>query len=127
MINLTSSHRTVRETTAAYEYPDPKTGELVVEQIRVRYFSMTVAEIKKLRSDAFAKAAAAEKDPEAAEFPWLSSVLVNKLESLPDIVDGKNKPIAITVANLDKITAVNLQAINQAIEEDLVPNAPATK
>lgn len=119
MIDINQLPRTVRETQAPFEYTD-KNGETQVEKIRVRYYSYTLAELKKIRSDAMAKAAQASKDPENTEFPWLSTLLAQKVESLPDILDGK-KPMEITVENLDKITALNLQAINNAIEADLVP------
>lgn len=123
MIKFNNIARTVRETTAPFEYTQD--GELIVENIRVRYFSFTLADLKKMRSDALAKAEAAEKGD--GDIQWMSSVLVQKLESLPDIVDGKGKPIAITEAHLDKFSAVNLLAINRAIDEDLYPKVDAKK
>lgn len=121
MITLSKLGRTVRETTAPFEYNDPATGELKTEDIRVRYFSQTIAELKKMREDIITKAKLAEADPADAEIPWLSGQLSNRLESLPDILDAKGKPIEISIVNLDQITALNLRSISEAIEADAVP------
>ncbi|MBV9214820.1 MAG: hypothetical protein JO053_01480 [Acidobacteria bacterium] len=110
----------VRETTAPWESNDSK-GKTVIEDIPVRYFCRTTKELKKIREDAMAKAKAAGEDPDSVEFPWLSTLLVNQIESLPTVTDEDDKPIAITVENLDRIPAINLQAIYKAIEDDNVP------
>ena len=127
MIKVTAtSQRNIRETTAPFEYTD-EAGELKTEQIRVRYYSQTVAELKQLRSDALAKFNQANKKGakiDESEFPWVSNQLAKRLESLPDIAgeDGET-PMKITVENLDMIAAVNLRAIEKAIEDDLAPKS----
>jgi hypothetical protein len=144
--------RTVRETTAPFEYM--KDGKLAVEDIRVRYFSQTIADVRKERSDALARAAQIEEfekqkddlredgsdkalaklaelekqtSPGESEFPWLSKTLAPKIESLPDILDAKDKPIAITEDNLSKISVVNLRALAKAMEDDLRPKEQPSK
>ena len=124
MIKLNDIGRTVRETVAPFEYTDPKTGKIVTEDIRVRYYSFTVAELKQMRAEAFAQQKAIREGDEG-KVQWLSGVLVGKLAELPDILDAKNKPIAITEANLDKISVVNLTAISHAIDRDLDPKRTA--
>lgn len=132
MIKLTTD-RIVRECTAPYEY-NAEDGTLQVEEIRVRYYSLTLAELKQVRSDALARMAEQRERAEKAkanksgkaefeieDFPWLSDQLVLKLAGLPDIGGPDGKPISITVENLDKISAVNLRAIEKAIDEDLAP------
>ena len=126
MIKLNDIGRTVRETVAPFEYTDPKTGKIVTEDIRVRYYSFTVAELKQMRAEAFAQQKAIREGDEG-KVQWLSGVLVGKLAELPDILDAKNKPIAITEANLDKISVVNLTAISHAIDRDLDPKRTAAQ
>ena len=117
------STRLVRETTAPYEYTDEK-GELKVEQIRVRYYSLSVAEMreKTARIEQMIAEAVDKKEP-----VWLSDVLPLTLESLPDLLDQKGKPIAITADSLAKLNRHNLDAIQTAISEDLNPKEQPAK
>ncbi len=120
MIKLNSS-RLVRQTTAPFEYTDAK-GETVTEDIRVRYYMLTVAERKAQRQRI---KDVSDRDPQA--IIWLSETLADVLESLPDITGDDGKPIDITIDNLDQIAGHNLEAINNAITADLTPKEPASK
>jgi hypothetical protein len=122
MIKVDDKERVVRETTAPYEYKEK--GELKTGEIRVRYYSETLAELKQQRNDAVRVSnAIKEGKADEIEFPWLSNKLAKKLESLPDLAGADGKPLKITPDNLDKLTAVNLRAIEAAIENDLVPKS----
>jgi hypothetical protein len=117
MIKLHKNTRVVRETTASFEYMDGE--EVKVEQIRVRYFSPTVAEVRSTSSEISAK----RKEGETV---WLSETLSKQIESLPDLVDDKDKPIKITAEFLETLPVVNLTAINDAIDRDLAPKSTAS-
>lgn len=123
MIKVTANgQRNVRECTSQFEYEED--GEQKTDEIRVRYFSQTVAELKQLRLDALAKFNAAKKGKAAeTEFPWVSNTLAKRLESLPDLEGEDGKPFAITVENLDTLSIINLRAIEAAIEEDVRPKS----
>jgi len=122
----------VRVCTAEYEHMDDA-GNPTVSEIRVRYFSQTVAELKQQRAAALKRARELEKRAEGSEkadididnddFPWLSHILVNRLESLPDLTDEKGKPLPITIESLDQLTAANLRAIEAAIAADVAPKS----
>jgi len=132
MIKVTASKPVVRECTAEYEHMDDA-GNPTVSEIRVRYFSQTVAELKQQRAAALKRARELEKRAEGSEkadididnddFPWLSHILVNRLESLPDLTDEKGKPLPITIESLDQLTAANLRAIEAAIAADVAPKS----
>ena len=132
MIKVTASKPVVRECTAEYEHMDDA-GNPTVSEIRVRYFSQTVAELKQQRADALKRARELEKRAEGSEkadididnddFPWLSHILVNRIESLPALTDEKGKPLPITIESLDQLTAANLRAIEAAIAADVAPKS----
>jgi len=97
MIKLGS--KLIRETTAPFQYTDESTGETKTEEIRVRYFSHTIAEI---RANAAKIQAEIDAAKERGEPLWLSATLPYQIESLPDIADPKSgkDSIKITRANL---------------------------
>lgn len=103
----------VRETTAAYEH-QADDGTIQTDEIRVRYYSISVADVKRQQAANAAKIA-------AGETLWFSELLAERLESLPDILDEKGKPIEITAENLENIDLQNLEAIRTAIDNDLSP------
>ncbi len=127
MIKITGTNqRNVRECTAPFEYTEG--GELKVEEIKVRYFSQTVGEMKEERNGRRQIAVAApkkgaKKTEQEDSFPWVSNKLAEQLESLPDIAGKDGKPMKITVENLDLISVNNLYAIEIAISRDLVPKS----
>lgn len=120
MIKLNATP-TVRECKAPYEYEDGN-GKLVTKEIRVRYFSRTVAQLKRMQAAAKARA---EDDPDA--IVWLSDSLLERIESLPDIEGPDGQPLAITIENLDLLDTKNLKAIGDAIDADLVPKEQPSK
>ncbi|MEO8650604.1 MAG: hypothetical protein ABI539_15685 [Acidobacteriota bacterium] len=119
MIKLNPDRRTVRETSASFEYTDDK-GVLQTETIRVLYKSPTVADIK--RATDLVKAKRKSDTPY-----WLSEELADQLDSLPDLVDDKGKPFKITEELLSSFSLKNLKAIAEAIEGDLNPKSEGTK
>ncbi len=132
MIKLKNKRALVRECTAIYEETDDK-GEVVSEEIRVRYFSKTVKELKLQTKWHRQKA---DEDP--TQILWLSDTLPFIVESLPDIegLDGKpikveydkdGYPTAKTVENFEAIAKHNLQAIEKAIADDLAPKEQPSK
>jgi hypothetical protein len=112
MIKVTGK-KSVRTCTAPYI----EEGEIV--EISVEYYSWTIAEMK-------AKREAAEKRAESApgNIVWASEMLVDRLHALPDLADEKGKPFKITVANLEKLDIDNLNAIREAIDEDIAAGKP---
>ena len=128
MIKTAGSQRLVRECMAQYEYTNDK-GETVVDDIRVRYFSLTIGNMKQQQEwiREIAKA-----DPN--RIIWLSETLPFSVHSLPDVAGQDGKPIIskfdkngvptpATVANFDAIARTNLEAIRDAIADDLSPKA----
>jgi len=107
--------RTIRETTASYEYTDEK-GHLQSEDIRVRYFSLSWNEIEAEHSEL---KALSQKDPTAPVWPHIRAA--KRIESLPDLADEHGKPFPITPESLGALDARNLAAIKKAIDDDLVP------
>lgn len=101
-----SQSRIVRETSAPFIHNVD--GEEITEQIRVRYFSLSVAEAKEFRDKV------REKDD-----LYLSDILLPVIESLPDFVDDEERPIKITAEVLESLNSINLRALQQAIEEHL--------
>jgi hypothetical protein len=90
MIKLNGNRRTVRETTAEFQYTDDE-GNLKFDEIRVRYFSPRIEDFKKLRAEFEAQAKANNGQPF-----FLSEGLAKQIESLPDLADAKGKPLKIT-------------------------------
>lgn len=122
MIKVNLEARTVRETTCPYEFTDDE-GNLQTKDIRVRYFSPTIADSKRERQaiDGLIKA-------DKSAVYWYSESLVNRIESLPDLVDAATgKPLKITVEVLEALDSKNVERIHEAILEDLRPKAPGTK
>jgi hypothetical protein len=118
MIKLNGNRRTVRETTAEFQYTDDE-GNLKFDEIRVRYFSPRIEDFKKLRAEFEAQAKANNGQPF-----FLSEGLAKQIESLPDLADAKGKPLKITAEVLEKeIDLLNLQAIREAIDADLAPKS----
>jgi hypothetical protein len=112
MIKIDAGERIVRETTAPFEHMQD--GEVATSEIRVRYFSPTTQDIIEQRNEEKARKA----EDETASY-WLSEALVRRLESLPDLVDGKGKPVKITLEFLNSIAIKNLPAIQDAIAKDI--------
>lgn len=104
-IKVTKQSKIARSTTAPYLYIDDEEKQQT-EQIRVEYYSLSVAESRKYRESL------GTKDP------YWSEVLLPILKALPDLTDDAGEPFTITKANLEKINGTNLQAIVRAIEED---------
>lgn len=132
MIKLSKRAPLVRECTAIYQFTD-STGKVKEEEIRVRYFSLTVADLKIQKGWHTAKA---EEDPN--QIIWLSDTLPFSVESLPDITGLDGKPIKTvfdengiptreTVENFELIPKHNLEAINKAILDDLAPKDQPSK
>lgn len=132
MIKLKTAQRLVRETTAAYETNDEK-GELTTQTIRVRYWSLSIREMKEQRI-----ALEAMFKDRGDDIIWLSDTLPYRVESLPDIegldgkpikteFDTKGKPTKKTTENFEAIARHNLAAIDRAITEDLTPKDQASK
>jgi hypothetical protein len=109
MIKVTGK-RAVRSTTAPYITEDGEITEIAVE-----YYSSTTAFMKDRRERAIKRA----EDAKPTDFAWHTEELVEDLFALPDLADDKGKPFKITVANLDKLDVRNLNAIRQAIEDDI--------
>lgn len=110
--------RTVRETTAPWEYTD-ETGALQVEDIRVRYISPTLQDLERVRK--------MMADAEEGSSAWLAKDLSERIDSLPDILDEKGKPVTTDEAFFQTVTLKNLQALQKAYNDDLYPKEqPAT-
>jgi hypothetical protein len=105
----------VRETTAPFIYSDDN-GDPVTENIRVRYYAWTTAKLKEAHS-------LREKKIAEGGTYWHSDMLADRIESLPDIVDDKGKPVKIDVAFLDTLDIKNLTAIGEAIDNDIRPKS----
>jgi hypothetical protein len=108
MIKVTGK-RAVRNCTATYITEEGETAEIAVE-----YYSWTIAEMKATRKEAELRVESAP-----GNIVWASELLADRLHALPDLADDKGKPFKITVANLDKLDIDNLNAIREAIDEDI--------
>ena len=126
MIKTAGSQRLVRECMANYEYTDDK-GETVIEEIRVKYFALTTADMK--RQKAWIQDQA-EADPN--RIIWLAETLPFSVHSLPGVAGQDGKPIVskfdkngvptkATVEHFENIARNNLEAIRDAISEDVRP------
>lgn len=105
--------RTIRETSAEFEYNDPETGELKTEPMRIKYYSPTIADQKAERD--------AIKSLPDDDIYWFSKPLARRLHSLPDLLDDDGNPVAVTEELLEQMSYRNLEAIKTAIEKDLRP------
>lgn len=122
MIKL-NGKRTVRECTAEFQTTDAA-GSLAFESIRVRYFSPRGHDFKDLRAEMNDKIENAPNEP----VNWLAVGLSKQLHSLPDLAHPKTgKPLThgtFDAELLDReIDLLNLQAIRDAIDEDLAPKS----
>jgi hypothetical protein len=116
MIIVSATKRTVRETTAPYEFTD-EDGNPKTEDVRVQYYSLTIKDIKADQDEIKAKA---KKDPNGTY--WLSDELAKRIHALPDLADEDGKPFPITAKSLEECVAVtNLRSIKAAIEKDIAP------
>lgn len=110
----------IRETEADFTYQDPETNEVKTEKIRVLYYSPTTAQSKDIMEEM--RQRQANKDEAVAWY--VSDTLVRRLHSLPDLVDENNEPYEITLEFLDSLAADNLNAISDAITEDITAGKP---
>lgn len=101
--------RIVRECMAPFVTVEG--GDEHVEQIRVKYVSRSIEESQTLRAEAKAK--------EENEDLYLSDLLLPMLDSLPDFVDDKDRPVKLTLDVLRKFNSINLRAILHAINTDV--------
>lgn len=106
---LKNQGKIVRETMCPFIINDG--GEETTEQIIVRYYSFSIAEGR-----AFRQSIEALGD----EVTWADNLLP-MLESLPDFVDDKGKPVKITREFLEGLNTLNLRAMLKAIGEDASP------
>jgi hypothetical protein len=115
MIKLKKDRRTIRETKAPFEFNDPESGELKTEEIRILYYSPTTQHTKEVQREM------RKREDEGEKVTWyFSDSLIRLLHSLPDLIDEEtDKPHVITIEFLDSLDAVNLEAINTAITEDI--------
>ena len=114
--------KTIRETTAVIEVNDDD-GKIVTEELRVKYVTPRIPQIKALE----AEIEAAEKE-EGARSYWLSRILAQRIHSIPDIADEDGKPLEISQEMLEIYFDIkNLTAIRDAIEEDLAGKSQSAK
>lgn len=126
MIRVTAA-RTVRETTAPYEYTD-ENGETKTEQIKVRYFVRTAKEAREWREEMVRRFEESKANPDAPPFfVYHMDTLAERLESLPDLADEKGKAFPITSEALGMLSTRNLEAIHDAIEADTAPKEQPSK
>lgn len=117
MISLQkATGKNVRETTADFTTMDG--DEIKTEKIRVRYYDFTTKELREQKAAFDAKTA---DDPNAVV--WNTENLIQRLHSLPDIVDENEKPVEITIDFLDSLEITNLNSIKEAINRDLNPKS----
>ena len=126
MIKTAGTHRLVRECTAPFQYVNDS-GDTVTEEITVKYYVRSVGEIKQQQATFNAMG---RKDPN--RMVWLSETLALTVHSLPGVAGQDGKPIIskyekdgmptpATIANFDGISRSNLEAIRDAIHDDLSP------
>lgn len=134
MIQVSATRPAIRQTTANFEYTN-EGGETKVEEIVVRYFSRSIAQMR----DVDAKVRTLfEKALEKKEPLWLSLTLPFLIESLPGVAGLDGKPIKCefdkegfpteaTIANFEAMPRHNLNAIEKAINEDMAPKEQPSK
>lgn len=115
-IKHTAMQRIIRKTTATVEFADEK-GDIQTGEIQVHYYSPTMADLQN-----------SQRAMEASngDIGWVTRELAPRIHALPDILGDDDKPIEITVANLESLPIKNLNAIQEAIEKDLHPKSDAT-
>lgn len=120
MIKLNAKSRPVRETEADWQYTDDD-GNTVTEKTPVRFYCLTVNEIRAAND-------ARRETIRNGEGWYISDTLLPCLESLPGLIDpATNKPVKITKEFLESQEAVNLQAVANAIDEDVDPKSKPAK
>lgn len=117
MIKLSGIQKTVRETTAKFEYEDE--GKIKSEEIRVQYYSPTITELRQFEAELRAKV----KDGEPSSTFYLTEFLVRRIHALPDLADTKGKVRKITLDFIESLDVKNLERIRDAINEDLNPKS----
>lgn len=100
----------IRETKAKYSHV--VNGEIVTEDIRVRYRSLSVKALKEQ------KTLINDKKDDA----YISDMVFAVVEELPDFVDEKEKPITLTLEFFEEMNLDNLKAIKEAIDGDVNPD-----
>ncbi len=134
MIKLNANRPAIRETTAMYEYTNDA-GETKSEEITIRYFAHSIGQLRDIHAKARELFSKAKEKEEPA---WLSLTLPFQVESLPGIagldgkplksvLDAKGYPTAKTIANFEAMPRHNLNAIERAITEDLIPKEQPIK
>lgn len=104
--------RTVRETTAAWEYNDAD-GKIVSQEISLSYFSPTVGELKRQRIEA------KKRFEDNGEIVWISEELFPMLHCINDLPAGIKHPSPITLEWLEDQDIRNLDSIRTAIDTDM--------
>jgi hypothetical protein len=123
MIKIQGSQRTVRETSAEFEYEEK--GELKTDTIRVQYYSPTITELRQFEQELRAKFKE-NTEGESSTF-YLTEFLVRRIHALPDLADAKGKPHKITLEFIESLDIKNLERIRDAINDDLNPKAQPPK
>jgi hypothetical protein len=109
--------RTIRETTCKWEFNN-EDGDLESKEIRINYFSPTVAQLK---ADRLAEEARIDKDPTSVI--WITDILGKTLHSLHELPVTPSTPQSVVIAPsiewLDEQDLRNLTTVREAIDEDL--------
>jgi hypothetical protein len=109
--------RTIRETTCKWEFNN-EDGDLESKEIRINYFSPTVAQLK---ADRLAEEARIDKDPTSVI--WITDILGKTLHSLHELPVTPSTPKSVVIAPsiewLDEQDLRNLTTVREAIDEDL--------
>lgn len=105
--------RTIRETTCKWEF-NGEGGKLETSNITINYFSPTIAQLK---AERVAEEARIDKDP--TTLTWLSDRLQPVIHSLSDLPGKTSVVTAPSIEWLDEQDLVNLNAVRDAIDEDL--------
>lgn len=111
-MSKTKETRTVRECTTTWDYNDD--DELKSKEIRVRYFSPTIAQLKR---DRIEEEKRIDKDP--TSLTWLSDILSKSIHSLNDLPGTPTSVMKPSIEWLDEQDLRNLKNVRDAIDEDL--------
>jgi hypothetical protein len=121
MLRKLATQRTVRTTTAQLEYNDEETGAIKQEQVVVQYYSPTIEQLQNEQEDIRRKF---KKDPNAVH--WTHESLANRLHALTDSSGERIEKKELSAEFLRGFDLKNLQAIREAIENDLRPKSEGT-
>lgn len=105
--------RLTREVVVPFVYRD-ENGEEKTDDIRVRYWSFSIAETREYQS----KLEAMQRGDIASS---LADILALLIAELPDVVDDEGNAVPVTPELLSQINIINLRAIDKAISDDLRP------